>query len=745
MISLPSTQIVDGVASEVHNDTAVSKPNGGSTSSTRGTTAGSSTLAVNDSQTFLGLNEISQSGTLSRAIVSTGSGAHNVTATLLTQAEYQELASQLQQAQATAAGHQTHGHLVQGNTTTRSIMNTATHQTVTLNAVGDLPLTEFKEEEKNNATDNHEFTGFSFIHSNLLRVQLQGEDGDKVFECTECDYKCKRKDKLKMHMLNHTGEKPFSCHFCDYKCKRSDKLKTHLLAHTGERPWQCSFCNYKCTRSDKLKIHTMIHTGEKPFECHICGTKCTTNDRLKTHLLIHSGEKPFACTCCDYRCTSNDKLKRHILVHTGEKPFHCTVCEYKCTSNDKLKTHMYTHTGEKPFACHYCTYRCTRNDKLKIHMMLHTGDKPFECPVCGSKCTTNDRLKTHLLIHSGEKPFHCSVCEYKCISNDKLKRHMLTHTGEKPFACNECDFRCTRSDRLKRHKLGHRMKKKLEEQQILQTTLIPHPQAILQPGNPNSTTTVLPHSTQLAIALSSASTRPSSPQLINESTFATNLSSTHITSQCSTQTSAKLAPAPGLGGQLHFIAVTAHPTSSVSQESQDIKSHIKSQVDQTLTSQHKLKTNQTLPSHTKLLNASSIQIQKTASSEDLSQLRGHKALTLHMPFQAEAQISQNSLAMEFSSHRSTIPVSFPQLQSGSTSWSHNSSSVSAKEGVTMPNVKFPSTNTTSNILTTNSTSSFGYEQEGDVTLIASQQQHHSDLKFPSYMLSGFQQPPTKLA
>ncbi|CAL4157474.1 unnamed protein product [Meganyctiphanes norvegica] len=412
------------------------------------------------------------------------------------------------------------------------------------------PVTpHFKEEALTSITNVQELPSYAYETNLNAGIPYQTDNGEGIFSCTECNYTCKRRDKLKNHILNHSGEKPYACTFCDFRCKRSDKLKSHILVHTGEKPFKCDYCEHRCKRKDNMKIHMMTHTGEKPYECQFCGYKCTTSDKLKTHTMIHTGERPFSCTECEYKCTSKDKLKTHMLVHTGEKPFPCTicdykckrrerlklhmmthtgekpfacqVCEYKCTTADRLKNHIMTHTGEKPFACKTCKYKCTTAERLKNHTMTHTGEKPFACDVCEYKCTTNDRLKTHMLIHTGEKPFACNYCEHKCTSNDKLKRHIMTHTGEKPFSCPDCEFRCTRSDKLKRHMLSHKMKKAqvVHQQDSIAHGIYQQVQQVIKselPSTPNhDDVTLVPQhynipNTTLSFTATESESRPSS-------------------------------------------------------------------------------------------------------------------------------------------------------------------------------------------------------------------------------------------
>ncbi|XP_048002642.1 gastrula zinc finger protein XlCGF57.1-like [Leguminivora glycinivorella] len=95
-----------------------------------------------------------------------------------------------------------------------------------------------------------------------IQTRLKTHTDDKPFWCTQCDYKCRRKDQLRSHLIIHTDEKPFSCSYCDYKCRRKAHLKSHLMTHTDEKPFSCGYCDYKGRRKEHLKTHLITHTKE---------------------------------------------------------------------------------------------------------------------------------------------------------------------------------------------------------------------------------------------------------------------------------------------------------------------------------------------------------------------------------------------------------------------------------------------------------------------------------------------------
>ena len=69
--------------------------------------------------------------------------------------------------------------------------------------------------------------GKAFTTQSKLDCQKRIPTANKLFSCSQCDYKCTQSSTLKTHEKIHTGEKPFSCSKCDKKFRESGKLKLH--------------------------------------------------------------------------------------------------------------------------------------------------------------------------------------------------------------------------------------------------------------------------------------------------------------------------------------------------------------------------------------------------------------------------------------------------------------------------------------------------------------------------------------
>ncbi|XP_023950899.2 zinc finger protein 615 [Bicyclus anynana] len=285
-----------------------------------------------------------------------------------------------------------------------------------------------------------------FDFKSKLVTHMRTHTEKRYFKCKICDYKCKLRHTLNLHMKLH--KLPFVCNICDAKFTLKGNLSRHLKTHLSAL-FACHICNYKTSRKDSLENHVKGHVKE----CHLCKLQFKQSHHLYNHMLTHSGYKPYECKLCEQKFTQKVSLYRHMAIHRRVRPFACNLCPYRCLSNHDLVKHMRTHTGEKPYACKYCDFRSSRKYNLLTHMRSHTGEKPYVCNVCHYCCTKISDLRRHMRSHTGET-FACAVCDYKCTRRSNLQAHMRAHSGQM-YICDHCGYKTVHRSCVKIHIMRH--------------------------------------------------------------------------------------------------------------------------------------------------------------------------------------------------------------------------------------------------------------------------------------------------
>lgn len=85
----------------------------------------------------------------------------------------------------------------------------------------------------------------------------------------------------------------FKCQFCAFVAINLVKLNQHMRIHNGDKPFDCEQCDAKFYRIGSLKMHKKLHikrsnkskTIKKPKHCEFCEKDFQIYGNLKRHLI----------------------------------------------------------------------------------------------------------------------------------------------------------------------------------------------------------------------------------------------------------------------------------------------------------------------------------------------------------------------------------------------------------------------------------------------------------------------------
>ncbi|XP_076637970.1 uncharacterized protein LOC143350063 isoform X1 [Colletes latitarsis] len=262
--------------------------------------------------------------------------------------------------------------------------------------------------------------GAAFNRKGNMNTHLKRHDnGDGIYTCSVCAYRCKSMSELKLHRKKHTEE---------------DIIESIRKKCTDKTVWQCEVCSRIFSTRAVLLNHERIHKGEKMnVKCNICGKQLANKNSLIYHnKSIHSKERPHMCQYCGGAFVSKESRLIHERIHTGERPYICKICnmEYKCSSN--LNQHMKIHSGIKPHRCTYCDKSFTRKGALRVHERIHTGEKPFSCDTCGKMFSQKNDMLKHTKMHK-VKTMRCEQCDEVFTKRKDILKHVALHEQENPI------------------------------------------------------------------------------------------------------------------------------------------------------------------------------------------------------------------------------------------------------------------------------------------------------------------------
>ncbi|XP_059220625.1 zinc finger protein 492-like [Stomoxys calcitrans] len=109
----------------------------------------------------------------------------------------------------------------------------------------------------------------------------------KPVKCEDCGLLVTSQITLKYHRdLKHPvgGSREYSCPICQRISPNMRAHKAHIKeTHEAKQKFECTLCNKKFKRRDKLKCHMAVHTGNLSYSCSWCPKQFITSSNMTHH------------------------------------------------------------------------------------------------------------------------------------------------------------------------------------------------------------------------------------------------------------------------------------------------------------------------------------------------------------------------------------------------------------------------------------------------------------------------------
>lgn len=237
-------------------------------------------------------------------------------------------------------------------------------------------------------------------------------DGENI-EISNCDSVAIENHKIHESNDQITAvrlKRNFNCSQCNRKFRRADRLVAHLRVHSGQKPEVCTKCNKEFDNLRALSRHRLKHTDLKRFECGECHKMFKYQTSLTLHRKMHENVRRYVCDFCGKSFVRAHGLQSHLITHSTETPFQCAECGKEFKTEITLRNHRMRHEGVKKFICSECGKMFATTSELNKHQRIHTGEKPFGCELCDKSYRTQSHLAVHFRTHSGARPYECDLC-----------------------------------------------------------------------------------------------------------------------------------------------------------------------------------------------------------------------------------------------------------------------------------------------------------------------------------------------
>ena len=192
--------------------------------------------------------------------------------------------------------------------------------------------------------------GFPFVYEMERHVRRHVKE--KLYECSECDYKCLTRPGVRSHVERRHGTGNNTA--TNTVTIENEDAENLFIPHEirkdecGIKIYKCLFpgCAYHTKFSTNVAKHKTRHkprNAKTLLKCTALGCAYETKWRTyyRTHLKLHdpNRQRNQVCPLCPKRFWNAAGLKRLPRTHTGEKVYKCERCEYASAESSNLYSH----------------------------------------------------------------------------------------------------------------------------------------------------------------------------------------------------------------------------------------------------------------------------------------------------------------------------------------------------------------------------------------------------------------------
>ncbi|CAL4110083.1 unnamed protein product [Meganyctiphanes norvegica] len=271
----------------------------------------------------------------------------------------------------------------------------------------------------------------------------------KIFECNSCSFVTKYYNVLRKHKFGKCTKlvktlKTLRCPICVFMCNSKPKMASHFYSihNDVEKVFGCTDCDFKTLNKKGLQSHIVRkHSAILEHTCTSCDFVCNSQTIIKKHVTEQHSIQPniddhqggdsngeqsvnkHACICCDFMCNCQSKIQINISKKHSDDFLSSPKCEIQSLSPRGIEIHEAS-AHSKPLA-----RKLTKEvgSLIKKSIKYRQTNELFDPIPLGIHSDPDDgKSGESINVHI----YKCPLCEYKGMLLSGFKKHRRNHMKE---------------------------------------------------------------------------------------------------------------------------------------------------------------------------------------------------------------------------------------------------------------------------------------------------------------------------